>query len=92
MNTSWESDPEDIHQYIYSIYPYIYLLYTVREDEQCPWHYNIGAKGLSSIYVMMIVNGPIYFLNKPLGNATGKKIPQNKTWVVWFFPGKVADV
>ena len=41
---------------------------------------------------MTIVNGPIYFLKKPLGNTIRKKKLQNKTWVVCFFPGKAAAV
>lgn len=68
INSSWESDPEYIHQ---THLPYRDI---VQEDEKCPWHWNIRAKGFSSVDAMM--NGPIYFLNKPLGNTIRKKIPQ----------------
>lgn len=69
VNSSWESDPEYIHQ--------IHLPYRdiVQEDVQCPWNWIIRAKGISSVDAM--ANGSIYFLNKPLGNTIKKKIPQN---------------
>lgn len=44
---------------------------------------------------MMIVNGPVYFLNKPLGNTIMEKqnkSTKQKTWVVCIFPGKAAAV
>lgn len=54
-----------------------------------PWHHSIGAKGLSSIYVMMTVNGPIHSLNKPLGNTTRKKKqPTKQNLSGLFFPRK----
>lgn len=83
INTSWESDPEYIHQ--------VHLLYRdiVQEDEEWPWYWVIRAKGFFSVDAMVIVNGPIYFLNKPLGNTIRKKIPQNNLSDL-LFPGKPA--
>lgn len=84
INSSWESDPEYIHQ--------VHLPYRdiVQEDEHCPWNWIIRAKGISSVDAT--VNGSIYFLNKPLGNTIRKTKSHKTTWVICFFPSKTCCI